>query len=150
MFKFNFNQENDENNEEKNVTDETSPSENLKESKCIEVSSTRYAEIAESLTNRSFQMFTSNEQGFLSTEIGFVSNSTINERSESDLISGVYEGGFKVWECTQDLADYMTNEFTPIKFGEESVCDLGCSAGILGILALSCGAKSVDFQDYVS
>ena len=28
---------------------------------------------------------------------------------KSDLISGVYEGGLKVWECTFDMVDYLQN-----------------------------------------
>lgn len=36
------------------------------------------------------------------------------------------------------------------EFLEKAVCDLGCSAGILGIIALVNGAKKVVFQDYVS
>lgn len=97
------------------------------------------------------------------------------EQNHSDLIAGVYEGkitfsffhmnlyiyimiiinltgGAKVWECTETVGEYLTktdcgkcliNEF------REKIClDLGCGAGILGILALNNGA-SVHFQDYV-
>lgn len=100
-------------------------------------------------------------------------------------------GGFKLWECTQDLADYLTQTGNEIeikleveqKVGESSsspfknpndflvpnppadefecdplaksiegkyVCDLGCSIGILGIIALINKAAKIDFQDYVS
>jgi len=27
--------------------------------------------------------------------------------AESDLVSGLYEGGLKVWECSFDLVDYI-------------------------------------------
>ncbi len=27
--------------------------------------------------------------------------------AKSDLVSGVYEGGLKVWECSFDLVDYI-------------------------------------------
>ncbi|ORY53789.1 hypothetical protein BCR33DRAFT_779117 [Rhizoclosmatium globosum] len=30
----------------------------------------------------------------------------------TDLIDGVYEGGFKTWECSLDLAEYLSAEFT--------------------------------------
>ena len=30
-----------------------------------------------------------------------------DEIIKSDLISGVYEGGLKVWECSFDLVDYL-------------------------------------------
>lgn len=66
----------------------------------------------------------------------------------SDLISGVYEGGLKIWECTYDLLEYIDDEGEI--FSGKRVLDLGCGAGILGILALKRGASRVDFQDYNS
>lgn len=66
----------------------------------------------------------------------------------SDLISGVYEGGLKVWECTYDLLELIEKDGET--FGGKSVLDLGCGAGLLGILALKRGAKQVHFQDYNS
>nr|SVE73156.1 EOG090X0C09 [Ceriodaphnia reticulata] len=64
----------------------------------------------------------------------------------SDLLTGVYEGGLKIWECTLDLLEYFEKE--NIKFQGLNVLDLGCGAGLLGIYALSRGASSVHFQDY--
>lgn len=69
------------------------------------------------------------------------------ENSHSDLIPGVYEGGLKVWECTNDLANYLMK--INMKWSGKTVLDLGCGGGLLGILALVQGA-SVVFQDYVS
>lgn len=66
----------------------------------------------------------------------------------SDLISGMYEGGLKVWECTYDLLELMERDGET--FGEKSVLDLGCGAGLLGILSLKRGARQVHFQDYNS
>lgn len=66
----------------------------------------------------------------------------------SDLISGVYEGGLKVWECTYDLLDLIEKDGET--FGGKTVLDLGCGAGLLGILALKRGALQVHFQDYNS
>ncbi|XP_070602916.1 histidine protein methyltransferase 1 homolog [Erythrolamprus reginae] len=68
--------------------------------------------------------------------------------SQSDLITGVYEGGLKIWECTFDLLDYLSE--TDIQFAQKSVLDLGCGAGLLGIVALKENAKEVHFQDYNS
>lgn len=91
-----------------------------------------------------------------------------------NFLLGVYEGGLKIWECTKDLCDYLTESLplveseksepvfkipgvvveeevnTLIKSFQHKLClDLGCGAGILGILCLQNGAK-VHFQDYVS
>ena len=66
----------------------------------------------------------------------------------SDLIAGVYEGGLKVWECTQDLLTYLEeiNAHSPAK-GTLRVLDIGCGHGDLGCWALARG-WSCDFQDY--
>ncbi|XP_048842665.1 histidine protein methyltransferase 1 homolog [Brienomyrus brachyistius] len=66
----------------------------------------------------------------------------------SDLISGVYEGGLKIWECTYDLLEYIEAE--GVSFVGKKVLDLGCGAGLLGIAALKMGASDVHFQDYNS
>uniref|UniRef100_A0A3Q2Q919 protein-histidine N-methyltransferase n=1 Tax=Fundulus heteroclitus TaxID=8078 RepID=A0A3Q2Q919_FUNHE len=70
------------------------------------------------------------------------------EEKNSDLISGVYEGGLKVWECTYDVLELMEKEGET--FSGRAVLDLGCGAGLLGILALKRGARHVLFQDYNS
>lgn len=64
----------------------------------------------------------------------------------SDLIPGTYEGGFKLWECTLDLLEYLSNNTIYCK--EKSVLDLGCGTGLLGIFTLISGAHNVDFQDF--
>ncbi|XP_056354159.1 histidine protein methyltransferase 1 homolog [Oenanthe melanoleuca] len=76
---------------------------------------------------------------------GIVSKSV---SSHSDLIPGVYEGGLKIWECTFDLMDYFSE--AEIEFANKTVLDLGCGAGLLGIVALQGEAARVHFQDYNS
>uniref|UniRef100_A0A8C3JNR2 protein-histidine N-methyltransferase n=1 Tax=Calidris pygmaea TaxID=425635 RepID=A0A8C3JNR2_9CHAR len=76
---------------------------------------------------------------------GIVSKSV---SSHSDLIPGVYEGGLKIWECTFDLIDYFSE--AKIQFTNKTVLDLGCGAGLLGIVALKGKAGKVHFQDYNS
>ncbi|NXC12369.1 MET18 methyltransferase, partial [Corythaeola cristata] len=78
-------------------------------------------------------------------EEGIVSKSV---SSHSDLIPGVYEGGLKIWECTFDLIDYFSE--AEIQFTNKTVLDLGCGAGLLGIVALKGKAEKVHFQDYNS
>ncbi|KAH8262904.1 hypothetical protein KR044_001776 [Drosophila immigrans] len=70
-----------------------------------------------------------------------------SEESHSDLIAGVYEGGAKIWECTDDLLLYLSNTYTEVNWKNKLVLDLGCGSGLLGIYALKNGA-TVDFQDY--
>lgn len=64
----------------------------------------------------------------------------------SDLISGVYEGGLKVWECAFDLTKYMAE--SGFEFQGRRVLELGCGVGLPGLLALVSGAACVHFQDY--
>ncbi|XP_019357443.1 PREDICTED: histidine protein methyltransferase 1 homolog [Gavialis gangeticus] len=66
--------------------------------------------------------------------------------SHSDLLPGVYEGGMKIWECTFDLIDYLST--AEIQFVNKTVLDLGCGAGLLGVVALKGKAEKVHFQDY--
>ncbi|XP_038614227.1 histidine protein methyltransferase 1 homolog [Tachyglossus aculeatus] len=68
--------------------------------------------------------------------------------SHSDLITGVYEGGLKIWECTFDLLAFLADAEVP--FVGKRVLDLGCGAGLLGITALKGKAGEVHFQDYNS
>ncbi|KAK3603655.1 hypothetical protein CHS0354_017371 [Potamilus streckersoni] len=69
-------------------------------------------------------------------------------QSHSDIIPNVYEGGLKVWECAIDLLEFLQN--AEISFVGKSVLELGCGAGLPGILAAKQGAALVHFQDYNS
>ncbi|KAJ3069373.1 Histidine protein methyltransferase 1 [Podochytrium sp. JEL0797] len=64
----------------------------------------------------------------------------------TDLIDGVYEGGFKTWECSVDLASYLA-EVPEVEFLEKRVLELGCGSALPGLYCLAKGAH-VDFQDY--
>lgn len=67
---------------------------------------------------------------------------------KNDIIKNIYEGGFKIWECTIDLLEYLEEKYSNLIFESKSVMDLGCGQGILGILALKNKANFVIFQDY--
>lgn len=67
-------------------------------------------------------------------------------QKHSDLIPNVYEGGLKVWECSIDLVQYLS--LGDYSFKGKSVLELGCGAGLPGILSLLQGAAHVHFQDY--
>lgn len=67
----------------------------------------------------------------------------------SDLIPGVYEGGFKVWECTIDLIKLIChNPGLQRRLQDAKVLDLGCGHGFLGIVSLLYGASWVAFSDF--
>lgn len=86
---------------------------------------------------------------FTNLNVGNWSLKLVNEYPntyDSDLISGLYEGGHKLWECTLDLLDYLNKN--TIFFDQKSVLDLGCGTGLLGIFTLIAGAQNVDFQDF--
>ncbi|KAJ8930268.1 hypothetical protein NQ314_016935 [Rhamnusium bicolor] len=69
------------------------------------------------------------------------------EHNHSDLLPAVYEGGLKIWECTFDLLNYINDN--QLNFEHKNVLDLGCGAGIIGILSLLKGSTCY-FQDYNS
>nr|CDS34085.1 histidine protein methyltransferase 1 [Hymenolepis microstoma] len=66
--------------------------------------------------------------------------------SNIDVISGVVEGGFTVWDGTRHLLNYLVKE--NMSFKDKRVLDLGCGAGLMGIHALINGAKFVLFQEF--
>ena len=47
-----------------------------------------------------------------------------------DIVPGVYEGGFTVWECTMQLLKYLED----IDFDGKDVLDVGCGLGLLGYI----------------
>ncbi|KAF1761422.1 hypothetical protein GCK72_009678 [Caenorhabditis remanei] len=64
----------------------------------------------------------------------------------SDITVHKYEGGFKIWECTIDLCDFIEENKT--KFEGKSVLELGCGAALPSILTAMNGAKEVYAQDF--
>ncbi|CDW82488.1 UNKNOWN [Stylonychia lemnae] len=67
--------------------------------------------------------------------------------NETDLISGVYEGGLKIWDCSIDLVNYIAEN--PNICHSKSVIELGCGQGLPGLLCLTnFNAQYVVFQDY--
>lgn len=63
----------------------------------------------------------------------------------SDIQTGIYEGGLKLWECAIDLVRYLkaTNFTIP-----SVVMELGCGHGLPGIFTLQQGATQTIFMDY--
>ncbi|XP_076180856.1 histidine protein methyltransferase 1 homolog isoform X2 [Ptiloglossa arizonensis] len=67
------------------------------------------------------------------------------ESQHSDLIPAKYEGGLKIWECSYDLSHYIFEN--NVEFQDKVVLDLGCGAGIIGLIAVLKNS-TVHFQDY--
>ncbi|KYQ88745.1 hypothetical protein DLAC_10775 [Tieghemostelium lacteum] len=149
-FKFNFQIE-DENTEEikQNIVDEFSVNENNDiredEAKLVEYQlkelniSPRMMEVVD---------FHQNEILFkLIKPIDKFNNETeqmINIQ-KTDLIPGVYEGGFKLWECSIDIINYLIDNNTNLT--GKNVLEIGCGHGLPGIYCQKKGSN-VTFQDY--
>jgi predicted nicotinamide N-methyase len=58
-------------------------------------------------------------------------------------VTGVYEGGLKIWECSFDLASFV---YSDIDVQNSKVLELGCGAGLPAIVAGLLGAVQTDFQ----
>jgi len=71
---------------------------------------------------------------------------SLSESQHSDLIPGVYEGGLKVWECSLDLVQFLSER--DVDFTGMRILELGCGTGLPGIFSLLKGAACVHFQDY--
>jgi len=75
-----------------------------------------------------------------------VSDPIVKEAVErTDVETGVYEGGFKLWECAMDLVEYLVKN--PSLSNQSRVLELGCGHGLPGIASLILGAKHVSLQD---
>ncbi len=75
---------------------------------------------------------------------------------QNDVVAGEYEGGFKLWEGGIDLAAHVarmwhvdtttTSSSMDAPLANQHVLELGCGAGLPGIVALLAGAQHVVFQ----
>uniref|UniRef100_A0A8R1I0H5 protein-histidine N-methyltransferase n=1 Tax=Caenorhabditis japonica TaxID=281687 RepID=A0A8R1I0H5_CAEJA len=72
--------------------------------------------------------------------------SELKNVEKSDITVHKYEGGFKIWECTIDLCDFI--EENPSFFAGKSVLELGCGAALPAVLTAIHGAKEIFVQDF--
>merc|ERR1739848_326976 len=70
--------------------------------------------------------------------------------NETDLVAGEYEGGFKLWECGEDLAGYLhgISSDNEIYWHDKHVVELGCGHSLPGLYCFQRGAKEIALQDY--
>jgi len=66
--------------------------------------------------------------------------------TDVDVRDSLYEGGFKMWECTIDLCQFLLQNFSNNLIGKR-VLELGCGHGLPGILTLQLGCDHCAFQD---
>jgi hypothetical protein len=70
-------------------------------------------------------------------------NSELGLDNRTDLVTGKYEGGLKLWECSLDLLDFLSSQDSiPNK-----VLELGCGHGLPGLYCAQRGSL-VSLQDY--
>ena len=62
------------------------------------------------------------------------------------MVSGVYEGGLKVWDAAFDLVDFVAANADIFK--GKRVLELGCGQGLPGVMAMKVGASHTIFQDF--
>ncbi|PVU86171.1 hypothetical protein BB559_006629 [Furculomyces boomerangus] len=68
-----------------------------------------------------------------------------------DVIKGSYEGGFKTWECSIDLLEYLASSVPPHFLHNIKALELGCGSAIPSIHILKTSPSStIHLQDYNS
>ena len=72
---------------------------------------------------------------------------TTNVPENTDLISGKYEGGIKIWECDQDLLEFLPSIYDN-SWKNKNILDMGCGHGLPGIYLLLKGINEICFQDF--
>lgn len=82
-----------------------------------------------------------------------IKNHSSDIDKNTDIITGIYEGGYKIWECSIDLSSYILNNniekyiSSQLDKNHSKVIDLGCGHGLPGISTLQIGFKYVYFSD---
>ena len=68
----------------------------------------------------------------------------------SDLVSGGYEGGFKLWECTIDLLQELWHGHldNTLSIRGTTVLEAGCGAGLPAMLSLRLGCRLAVLHDF--
>ncbi len=68
---------------------------------------------------------------------------------DQDIVKDMYEGGFKVWEGTYDLINFLYNHGQHFNLNGKNILDMGCGCGLVGIFCMKAyDLNSVCFQDF--
>ena len=94
----------------------------------------------------------SNDKSLANISLNYIhfNNSLIkstNVPENTDLISGKYEGGIKIWECDQDLLEFLPSIYND-SWKNKNILDMGCGHGLPGIYLLLKGINEICFQDF--
>ena len=76
---------------------------------------------------------------------GDLSPALATNKTATDLLPGQYEGGLKIWECSEDLVSFLHQSRLEGMDGN-LVLELGCGAALPGLLAFKHGAHG-DWSD---
>jgi hypothetical protein len=97
--------------------------------------STLFVPVALSAAGLAFEIVNAGDKQFIA-RTGAISSIL----TTSDLQTGVYEGGFKLWECALDLVTFLAKDPRFQSFAGKRVAELGCGHALPGIYALQRGA----------
>ncbi|KAK9720787.1 hypothetical protein K7432_003890 [Basidiobolus ranarum] len=71
----------------------------------------------------------------------------------SDLVAGIYEGGFKTWECSIDLVRYMSTQLSKDFFDDKKIFEIGCGSALPSLYCLvqhqTCTVHMQDYNEQV-
>ncbi|KAL1917458.1 uncharacterized protein VTP21DRAFT_3851 [Calcarisporiella thermophila] len=155
VFKFNFSQDEDEDSVVPVVEDNVAPALPSRKVELEQLASVLPQELqAESIPIQGlpcplFKRDLADIKFQLAQEDSMEGNSLSYLADNCDLVKGVYEGGFKTWECSLDLASYISQNLTNTELEHKSILELGCGSALPGIAALLVSPTArVDFQDY--
>ncbi|KAL6074876.1 Histidine protein methyltransferase 1 [Balamuthia mandrillaris] len=112
----------------------------------------RKLKLSDAFLRSSLQGMEAQKGSSSSSELGSTSTVRVSDvLGHSDLLSGVYEGGFKQWECSVDLVHFLMNEMAHKEDASTSpmrVLELGCGQSLPALYMLKYQEATVHFQDY--
>ena len=93
-----------------------------------------------------------NDESLSNIKLNYISyNNSIIKTTKvpenTDLISGKYEGGIKIWECDKDLQEFLPSIYNE-DWKNKNILDLGCGHGVPGLYLLIKGINEICFQDF--
>lgn len=154
VFSFNFGSLDQDQNKEESLGDERSSDISWRKAEEIFLDDSHLGALAKLPSYEQFELDEGTSINFVNSSIVCALLKTAGYKGDlspalgtghSDLVPGTYEGGLKVWECSEDLARFLFT--SPMEMAGMKVLDLGCGAALPGLYCFSKGAE-VWFNDY--